>query len=51
MAHKDSKFEKGMNKAQKEEFESKDEKNDSKLAKEIKGKGEKKAPAKKPKKK
>jgi len=51
MAHNDKKFEKGMTPAQKKKFEDKDEKNDSKLAEDIKGKGKKKAPAKKPKKK
>jgi hypothetical protein len=51
MAHKDSKFKKGMTKAEKEKFDSEDEKNDANLAEDIKGKGKKKAPAKKPKKK
>jgi hypothetical protein len=53
MAHKDSKFERGMTTAQKEKFESEDEKNDATLANDIKGKKKKKkkAPAKKPKKK
>jgi len=48
MAHDDKKFEKGMTPAQKKKFEAKDETNDAKLAKEVKGKGKKKkAPAKK----
>jgi len=46
MAHKDSKFEKGMTPAQKKKFEAQDEKNDAKLAKKVK-KTTKKAPAKK----
>jgi hypothetical protein len=36
VAHKDSKWEKGMTPAQKEKFEKKDAKNDKALAKEIK---------------
>lgn len=45
MAHNDKKFEKGMTPAQKGKFEEQDEKNDAKLAEEVKVK--KKAPAKK----
>jgi len=36
MAHKDSKFEKGMTPAQRKAFEEQDEKNDAKLAKKVK---------------
>jgi hypothetical protein len=43
MAHKDSKFEKGMTAAQKKKFEAQDEKNDAKLAKKVKKTVKKKA--------
>jgi len=38
MAHKDSKWEKGMTPAQKKKFEKEDAKNDKNLAKKIKSK-------------
>jgi hypothetical protein len=38
MAHKDSKWEKGMTPAQKKKFEKEDAKNDKALAKKIKSK-------------
>jgi len=47
MAHKDAKFEKGMDKASRAEFEAKDEKRDAALAKDIKAKAKKKKAAKK----
>jgi len=47
MAHKDSKFEKGMTPAQKKKFEAQDEKNDAKLAKKVKKTSKKKADKKK----
>jgi len=47
MAHKDSKFEKGMTPAQKKKFEAQDEKNDAKLAKDVKKKTAKKKADKK----
>jgi hypothetical protein len=36
MAHKDSKFEKGMTPAQRKSFEEQDKKNDANLAKKVK---------------
>lgn len=47
MAHKDSKFEKGMTPAQKKMFEAQDEKNDAKLAKKVKKTAKKKVTKKK----